>query len=189
MQDLAFKVVGVGSVGLRSLVLLLTDAHEQPLFLQIKEARKSVLAPYVPAGKSAFTHEGQRVVVGQRLMQASSDNFLGSSTGSFGRHFYLRQLRDMKISAELESFDLNLLSQYASLCGHVLARAHARGGGLAPQISGYLGKGDVFSNALVAYARDYAAQVHKDFTAFRDACRKGRLVAQTEADFKAELSV
>ncbi|MEQ1519628.1 MAG: DUF2252 family protein, partial [Usitatibacteraceae bacterium] len=171
------------------LVMLLTDAQEQPLFLQIKEAGKSVLAPYVPASKSAFRHEGERIVVGQRLMQAASDNFLGTSTGPSGRHFYLRQLRDMKISAEIESFDLNLLSQYAGLCGHVLARAHARGGGLAPQISGYIGKGDVFANALVAYARDYAVQVHRDFASFRTACREGQLVAQTEADFGADLSV
>lgn len=189
VQDLAFKVVGVGSVGTRCLVLLMTDAQENPLFLQIKEAVRSVLAPYVPAGKSAFKHEGQRVVVGQRLMQASSDLFLGTSTGPSGRHFYFRQLRDKKISAELDSFDLNLLRRYASLCGHVLARAHARAGGLAPQISGYIGKDNSLANALVIYARDYAAQVHRDFEAFRTACRKGRLIAQTEADFAADLSV
>ena len=122
-------------------------------------------------------------------MQAASDNFLGTSTGPSGRHFYLRQLRDMKISAEIASYDLNLLSQYASLCGHVLARAHARGGGQAPQISGYIGKGEVFAHALVAYARDYAAQVHRDFARFRTACRKGQLVAQTDADFGADLSI
>jgi len=189
IQDLAFKVVGVGSVGTRCLALLMTDAQEQPLFLQIKQAVRSVLAPYVPAGKTAYKHDGQRVVVGQRLMQASSDLFLGTSTGPSGRHFYFRQLRDMKISAEIEAFDLNLLRHYASLCGHVLARAHARAGGYAPQISAYLGKGDAFANALVLYARDYADQVYRDFEAFRTACRKGRLLAQTESDFGADISV
>jgi uncharacterized protein (DUF2252 family) len=189
IQDLAFKVVGVGSVGTRCLVLLMTDAQDQPLFLQIKEAMRSVLAPYVPTGKSTLKHQGERVVVGQRLMQASSDLFLGTSTGPSGRHFYFRQLRDMKISAEIESFDLNLLRRYAGLCGHVLARAHARAGGLAPQISGYLGKDDSFANALAAYARDYADQAHSDFESFRAACRTGRLIAQTESDFGADISV
>ena len=189
MQDLVFKVVGVGSVGTRCLVLLMTDAQDQPLFLQIKQAVKSVLAPYVPSGQSAFKHNGQRVVVGQRLMQASSDLFLGTSTGPFGRHFYFRQLRDMKISAEIESFDLNLLRQYASLCGRVLARAHARSGGHAPQISAYLGTGDAFADALTRYSNAYADQVHRDFAVFREACREGRLSAQTESDFNADLSV
>lgn len=189
LQDLAFKVVGVGSVGTRCLVLLMTDAQEQSLFLQVKQAVRSVLAPYVPAGRSEFKHEGQRVVAGQRLMQSSSDLFLGASTGPSGRHFYFRQLRDMKISAQIESFDLNLLRQYASLCGHVLARAHARAGGHAPQISAYLGKGDAFANALVIYARDYANQVQRDFDLFRAACRTGRLVAQTESDFVADISI
>lgn len=189
MQDLVFKVVGVGSVGTRCLVLLMTDAQDQPLFLQIKQAVKSVLAPYVPLGQSAFKHNGQRVVVGQRLMQASSDLFLGTSTGPFGRHFYFRQLRDMKISAQIESFDLNMLRQYASLCGRVLARAHARSGGNAPQISAYLGTGDAFATALTRYASAYADQVHRDFQVFRAACREGRLSAQTESDFGADLSV
>ncbi len=121
-------------------------------------------------------------------MQASSDLFLGTSTGPFGRHFYFRQLRDMKISAEIELFDLNLLRQYASLCGRVLARAHARSGGHAPQISAYLGTGDAFANALTRYASAYADQVHRDFNVFRAACREGRLSAQTESDFRADLS-
>lgn len=188
MQDLVFKAVGVGSVGTRCLVLLMTDAQDQPLFLQIKQAVKSVLAQYVPSGQSAFKHNGERVVAGQRLMQASSDLFLGTSTGPSGRHFYFRQLRDMKISAEIESFDLNLLRHYASLCGRVLARAHARAGGHAPQISAYLGTGDAFANALTRYARAYADQVHRDFDVFRAACREGRLTAQTESDFSADLS-
>lgn len=187
LQDLAFKVVGVGSVGTRCLVLLMTDAQDQPLFLQIKEAVPSVLAPFVPAGRSVFQHEGQRVVAGQRMMQSASDYFLGASTGPSGRHFYFRQLRDMKVSAEIDTFDENLLGRYASVCGHVLARAHARAGGLAPQISAYLGRGGPFAEAIVTYAKHYADQVQRDFDAFRAACRVGRLIAQTEADFGADI--
>jgi len=189
MQDLAFKVVGVGSVGTRCLVLLMTDDQDQPLFLQIKQAVKSVLAPYVPVGKSTFKHEGQRVVAGQRMMQATSDLFLGASTGPSGRYFYLRQLRDMKISAEVEMFDEFMLGRYALLCGRTLARAHARAGGYAPEISGYIGKGAQFAEALVKYANGYADQVQKDFEAFRAACRTGRLMARSEEDFVADFSV
>jgi uncharacterized protein (DUF2252 family) len=188
-QDMAFKVVGVGSVGTRCLILLMTDAKDKPLFLQLKEASKSVLAPYVPKAKSAYTHEGQRVVAGQRLMQAASDIFLGWAVGPFGRHFYVRQLRDMKISPEIENLDGPMLSGYAWLCGRMLARAHARAGGFAPEISGYIGSGQQFGKALVAYARDYADQVERDFATFRDACRSGRLTAQSEADFCADLAV
>ncbi len=175
MHDLAFKVVGVGSVGLRCLVLLLIDDQEQPLFLQIKEAVPSVLAPHVPAAPSPFAHQGQRVVAGQRLMQSSSDYFLGWSTGPSGRHFHLRQLRDMKISPDVEGFDAPLLEQYARLCGWALARAHARAGGLAPEIAAYLGRGESFADALTAYARGYAGVVERDFSRFRQACRSGRL--------------
>jgi hypothetical protein len=188
-QDMAFKVVGVGSVGTRCLILLMTDAKDKPLFLQLKEASKSVLAPYVPKAKSAYTHEGQRVVAGQRLMQAASDIFLGWAVGPFGRHFYVRQLRDMKISPEIENLDGSMLSGYAWLCGRMLARAHARAGGFAPEISGYIDSGQQFGKALVAYARDYADQVERDFATFRDACRSGRLTAQSEADFCADLAV
>jgi uncharacterized protein (DUF2252 family) len=189
LQDLAFKVVGVGSVGTRCLALLMTDDQDNPLFLQIKEALPSVLAPYVPAGKSAFRHEGQRVVAGQRKMQSASDIFLGTSTGPLGRHFYFRQLRDMKISADIETFDANLLTRYASLCGRALARAHARAGGFAAEISGYLGSGEQFSEALVKYSNQYADQIEDDFEKFRSACRSGRLIAQTEEDFDADISV
>lgn len=175
MHDLAFKVVGVGSVGLRCLVLLLVDDQEQPLFLQIKEAVPSELAPYVPTAPSPFAHQGQRVVVGQRLMQSSSDYFLGWSTGPGGRHFHLRQWRDMKISPDVEAFDAPLLAHYARLCGWALARAHARAGGLAPEIAAYLGRGDAFADALTVYAHGYADVVERDFRRFRQACRSGRL--------------
>lgn len=189
MQDAAFKVVGVGSVGTRCLVLLMIDAQNQPLFLQIKQAERSVLAPYVPAGKSAFKHEGQRVVAGQRLMQSVSDMFLGWATGPAGNHFYLRQLRDMKVSFEIEMLDEFLLGRYVWLCSHILARAHARAGGMAPQISGYLGSGSQFAEAMVDYANNYADQVELDFDTFRVACRTGRLTARTEADYAADFSV
>lgn len=187
MQDLAFKVVGVGSVGTRCLVLLLTDARNAPMMLQIKQANVSVLAAWVPKGAKAVKHQGERVVAGQRLMQASSDRFLAATTGPSGRHFYVRQLRDMKVSADVDAFDANLLAHYGSLCGQVLARAHGKSGGYAVQVSAYLGKGAAFTEALVDYADAYADQVERDFSAFRDACRTGRIMAQSEADFGADM--
>ncbi len=189
IQDMAFKVVGVGSVGTRCLVMLLIDHHEHPFFLQVKESRASVLAAYVPSGRSAYSHQGQRVVAGQRLMQASSDYFLGWAKGPSGRHFYIRQLRDMKTSAELESFDARQIAIYARLCGWVLARGHARAGGLAPEISGYLGDSGAFADAMVRYSGDYADQVERDFEKFRDACRRKKLIARTEQEFAADFSV
>ncbi|MBP5946369.1 MULTISPECIES: DUF2252 domain-containing protein [unclassified Pseudomonas] len=185
VQDLAFKVVGVGSVGMRCLVVLLTDDQQFPLFLQFKEARRSVLADYVKS-KSRVRHEGQRVVEGQRLMQAASDLFLGWTTGPNGRHFSVRQLRDMKISAELETFDAETFAAYGRVCGRALARAHAKASGLAAQISGYIGKGDALADALLKYAKSYTAQNESDFERFQIACRKGRLQARTEADFAAD---
>lgn len=190
IQDLAVKVVGVGSVGTRCLVLLMTDAQDQPLFLQIKQAVGSVLAPHVPpAAKSEIQHEGQRVVTGQRLMQSASDMFLGWTTGPAGNHFYFRQLRDMKVAVEIETFNAFVFGRYALLCCSILARAHARAGGMAQEISGYLGKGGQFAEAMVGYANNYANQVERDFAAFQSACRKGRLVARTEVDFRADFSV
>jgi len=189
MQDVAFKVVGVGSVGTRCGVVLLTDALDRPLFLQLKQAVPSVLAPYVPVGKSAYKHEGQRVVVGQRMMQSASDMFLGWLTGALGYHYYVRQLRDMKFSAEIEMFSEMLLGRYAWLCSDILARAHARASGLAPEISGYLGKGTQFAEAIVGYANNYADQVERDYKVFQEACRKGRLTARSDADFAADRSV
>ena len=121
-------------------------------------------------------------------MQAASDRFLGITTGPFGRHFYVRQLRDMKVSAEVETFDANLLARYGDLCGKVLARAHAKSGGFATQVSAYLGTSSTFAEALVAYANGYADQVERDYSFFRDACRSGRVTAQTEADFAADFS-
>ncbi|NVZ74247.1 DUF2252 domain-containing protein [Pseudomonas gingeri] len=184
-QDLAFKVVGVGSVGTRCLVALLTDTQERPLFLQFKEARRSVLADYV-RGKSRPRHNGQRVVEGQRLMQSASDLFLGWTTGPNGRHFYVRQLRDMKISAELETFDAETFAAYGRICGRALAQAHAKSSGQAALISGYIGKSETLAEALFKYAQTYATQNERDFEHFQQACRKGRLQARSEADFAAD---
>ncbi|MET8755955.1 DUF2252 domain-containing protein [Streptomyces sp. NPDC004667] len=152
--DVAQKVVGVGSVGTRCFVVLLAgrDAGD-PLFLQIKEAGPSVLEPH--AGASAHRHAGHRVVAGQRLMQAAADIFLGWATGPGGRHFYWRQLRDMKGSADVAAMDPVLMQEYAALCGRTLARAHARTGDRIA-IAGYLGTGDIFDRAVARFALAYA---------------------------------
>ena len=190
LQDIAFKVVGVGSVGTRCLVLLLTDHHGKPLFLQMKEASTSVVARYAKARSDDERpqHDGQRVVLGQRLMQAATDPFLGWATGPIGRTLYIRQLRDMKVSAELETFDSQAFREYAALCGWALARAHAKSGGHAPEISGYLGNSDRMAEVLVRYGRGYADRVEKDYEQFRAACRDGKLEARTDADMAADFA-
>jgi len=180
--DLAFKVVGVGSVGTRCLVALMEDDYEEPLFLQLKEARPSVLEPYTT--RSKHQHQGKRVVFGQRMMQAASDLFLGWTTGPTGRHFYVRQLRDMKISAALETFDLDTLSAYGETCAWTLARAHAKAGGRSAQIAGYLGKGTKFAESIARYAMAYADQVEADYEAFRGAVRAGKLPVETPEELR-----
>lgn len=186
-QDLAFKVVGVGSVGTRCLVLLMMDELGKPMFLQIKEARRSVIEQHFEA--ETLEHAGERVVRGQRVMQAASDIFLGWGTGPSGRHFYFRQLRDMKLSANIELFDVDVLEGYARLCGWILARAHAKASGKAIEISAYLGQGSQMAEALVAYSKDYADQVERDFDLFTQACRSGRLLARTDEDMAADFHV
>jgi len=179
-QDMAVKVVGVGSVGTRCFVDLYLAHDDDPLFLQVKEARRSVLEP--PRGKSRFANQGERVVVGQRLMQAASDIFLGWLRVPGGHDYYVRQLRDMKVSAEVETFTPRMLRQYATMCGWALARAHAKAGD-ATAIAGYLGKGGQIEDALSSYAKAYADQVERDFDAFRKAIRLGKLKVDTdEAD-------
>jgi len=150
-------------VGTRCFVVLLLADSDDPLLIQVKEARPSVLEPY--AGKSKYDHHGQRVVVGQRLMQSASDMFLGWMTGGDGTHYYLRQLRDMKFSVPLGALKAGGLAQYAVVCGWVLARAHAKGGDAAT-ISGYLGKKDVFDQALGQFALAYADQTAATTTAW-----------------------
>jgi len=170
--DLAMKVVGVGSVGTFCGIALFMDAEEGALFLQIKEARTSVLEPY--AGKSAYANNGQRVVEGQRLMQAASDIFLGWAHSANGKDIYLRQLRDAKISALIETFDEDVLRKYGQLCGWALARAHARSGDSA-MMAGYMGSGEVFDEAVCEFAFAYADQNRRDYRAFIQAIREGKI--------------
>jgi len=175
--DLAIKVVGVGSVGTMCLIALFLAAENDPIFLQIKEANASVLEPH--AGASAHANHGQRVVVGQRLMQSASDMFLGWGVGQNGRHFYVRQMRDMKTSAIIEDFDAADLRAYGRVCGWALARAHARSGDPA-KIAGYLGSSEVFDDAMCDFAVAYADQAQRDHRAFVRAVRQGRVNALVE---------
>jgi uncharacterized protein (DUF2252 family) len=177
LADVAMKVVGVGSVGTVCAVALFLAADNDPLFLQIKEARASVLEPY--AGKSVHANHGQRVVAGQRLMQSASDVFLGWTHGTSGRDVYIRQLRDMKMSAMIEDMDTPLLRQYGRMCAHALARAHARSGD-APRIAGYMGSGQTFDEAVGEFAVNYADQNQKDYRGFLKAIREGRIEATFE---------
>ena len=173
--DAALNVVGVGSVGTLCGVVLLMAGGTDPLFLQIKQARASVLEPH--AGASRHANHGQRVVVGQRIMQAASDVFLGWTEGDRGRHFYVRQLRDAKIKPTIEGLDVAALVAYARSCGHALARAHARSGRTAA-IAGYLGKRTVFDDAVVEFATAYADQTERDHAALVAAVRAGRVRAE-----------
>ena len=173
LLDVAFKVVGVGSVGTFCEVALFRDAQAAPLFLQIKEARASVLEPYV--GRSVFSTHGQRVVDGQHLMQAASDIFLGWTVGlEPGRDFYVRQLRDMKIPMPVNTEDPTDLAYFADACGWALARAHARTGDPA-MIAGYLGSSDAFDDAIVKFAKGYADQTESDYSALLKAIKGGRI--------------
>lgn len=175
--DLALKVVGVGSVGTVCGVMLMMAADNDPLFLQIKEARASVLEPY--AGRSEYANHGQRVIAGQRLMQAATDIFLGWAIGESGRHFYVRQLRDVKISAVIEGWDADTLAIYGRLCASALARAHARSGDAA-LIAGYMGSSTAFDDAICEFGVEYSDQNQRDYRAFVKAIREGRLDAIVE---------
>ncbi len=174
--DAARKVVGVGSVGTRAFIVLLQGRDAQdPLFLQIKEATASVLEPYV--GKSRYRQHGERVVQGQRMMQAASDIYLGWTKGlDVRRHFYWRQLRDMKGSALVETMTPVGLTFYARICGWTLARAHARSGDPVA-ISEYLGDSDAFDESITDFSQRYADQNELDFEEFTKAVRSGRLEA------------
>ena len=176
--DVARKVVGVGSVGTRAYIALLQgrDEHD-PLFLQVKEATASVLEDHLP--KSRYDQPGERVVQGQRLIQASSDIFLGwTKVAETGRFLYWRQLRDMKGSAVVESYRPPGLGLYGQLCGRTLARAHARSGDPVA-ISAYLGKKGRFDDAIVEFSARYADQNEKDFQALRAAVDSGRIEAMS----------
>ena len=174
--DFARKVVGVGSVGTRAWIALLEGRDgEDPLFLQIKEATSSVLEDHLP--KSRFRQPGERVVRGQRMMQAASDIFLGWTKGlEADRYYYWRQLRDMKGSAMIERLDPSTMGWYAQVCGWTLARAHARSGDPVA-IAAYLGSGDRFDRAMTDFADRYADQNERDYEAFAGAIEAGRLDA------------
>jgi hypothetical protein len=175
--DAAMKVVGVGSVGRRCWIALLMSASNDPLFLQLKEAVSSVMEPF--AGESVYAHHGQRVVVGQRLMQPASDAFLGWLTSDTGGHFYVRQLRDAKIKPLIETFDAAMLHLYAEACGWVLARAHSKGGEVAA-IAGYLGGKGQFDEAMGAFAVSYADQAERDHAALKAAVRNSKIAVHLE---------
>jgi uncharacterized protein (DUF2252 family) len=178
--DFARKVVGVGSVGTEAFILLLMgDRDDEPLFLQLKEAQESVLAPY--AGPSETKHQGERVVRGQLLTQAAADPFLGwtrglEADGAASRDYYVRQLRDMKGSMNVPAMDAGQLSYYGRLCGWALARGHARTG-RAAIISGYLGSGESFDHAIADFAVAYADQNQQDYQRLLDAVAAGRVQA------------
>jgi len=178
--DFARKVVGVGSVGTEAFILLLMgDRDDEPLFLQLKEAQESVLAPF--AGPSECEHEGERVVRGQRLTQAGTDPFLGwtkgiAADGVSSRDYYVRQLRDMKGSMNVPAMDPDQLNYYARLCGWALARGHARTG-RAALISGYLGTSEAFDHAIADFSVAYADQNERDYQNLTNAVAAGRVHA------------
>jgi hypothetical protein len=176
LMDAAIKVVGIGSVGTACWVFLFMAGDDDPLFLQIKEARRSVLEPF--AGASAFPNHGQRVVNGYRLMQPASDIFLGWSKGP-RRHFFVRQLRDIKISARVETFGRSEMELYATWCARALALSHSRAGS-SSMLSGYMGRSDTLDQAIAAFSMAYADQNEKDHAALARAVRKGKVKAVFE---------
>jgi uncharacterized protein (DUF2252 family) len=176
--DAAVKAVGVGSLGTVCGVVLLMAADNDPLFLQVREARRSVLEPY--AGPGEYLHQGQRVVGGQRLLQAATDLFLRWTDGESGRHYYVRQVRDAKVKPRVDAWDAETLEEFAGWCGGVLARAHARGGDPAV-LAGYLGQGEPFDRAVTDFAELYADQNDRDYQALREAVERGVVEAATEA--------
>ncbi len=174
--DMAHKIVGVGSVGLRAFIVLLQGRdQDDPLFLQVKEATASVLEDHLP--KSRYDHPGERVVQGQRMMQAASDIFLGWTKGHLAdRYLYWRQLRDMKMSALVETMVPAALTFYAEICGRTLARVHARSGDPVA-LAAYMGKKDRFDQSITEFSDRYADQNERDYQAFAKAIKSGRLAA------------
>jgi uncharacterized protein (DUF2252 family) len=177
LRDAAIKVVGVGSVGTFCFALLYMAGDGDPLFLQVKEARPSVLERY--AGASVFSNHGERIVNGYRLMQPASDMFLGWTRSKGGRDFFIRQLRDVKISAQVEIFGATEMALYAHWCGRALALSHARAGSAA-MLSGYMGKCDEFDEAIADFSMAYADQNEKDHAALARAVRSRKVKAEFE---------
>jgi uncharacterized protein (DUF2252 family) len=179
MVDVAVKIVGVGSVGTYCGIALFVSGNGDPLFLQFKEARQSVLEPY--AGRAMFSNHGERVVFGQRLMQASADVLLGWASGVSGRHFYIRQLRDAKVKPLVEVMNPLNMVEYSKPCGRALARAHKRSGD-AVMLSAYLGRSDAFEDAIADFAELYAEQNERDHEALVKGVRSGRIEARIESE-------
>jgi len=178
-MDIAAKVVGVGSVGTFCAIILMMASEQDPLFLQVKQAGPSVLEPY--AGKSLHANHGQRVVHGCRMMQSASDIFFGWTEGEHDRHFYIRQLKDMKIKPLVEVFTPTVMVLYAEICGWTLAHAHARSGEPV-KVSGYLGKSDVFDKAIADFSVAYADQSEQDHDVLMKAVRAGKLEVFVEEE-------
>lgn len=178
MHDFVMKVVGVGSVGTLCGICLLMSATGEPIFLQFKEARKSVLEEHVKI-KGKYKHQGERIVMGQKLMQSASDMFLGWTDGEGGRYFYIRQLRDAKVKPVLEIMKEENMTDYAKACGWALARAHARSGD--PSIlSGYIGDSNEFADAISKFSILYADQNESDYNKMTMAVKEGRIPIATE---------
>ncbi|WP_231632122.1 DUF2252 domain-containing protein [Flavobacterium sp. KJJ] len=178
LHDLAIKVVGVGSVGTLCGISLLMSATGEPIFLQFKEARKSVLEENVSA-KSKYTHQGERIVMGQKLMQSASDMFLGWTNDDHNKFFYIRQLRDAKVKPILEIMKARNMVDYAKACGWALARAHARTGDPS-ELSGYIGNSNEFANAISRFSMAYADQNEADYNKMLEAIKEGRLPVSAE---------
>jgi uncharacterized protein (DUF2252 family) len=178
IEDMARVVVGVGSVGTRCGAILLLAGERDPFFLQIKEAHASVLEAY--AGKSRYENHGQRVVVGQRMLQAASDVFLGWTRDDEGHDYYFRQLRDMKMKVDVVALPKEDWNEYIRICGWALARAHARTGDPA-KLAGYLGKSGRFDEAIEGFAAVYADQNERDYETFLKAIRAGKVPADANA--------
>jgi len=177
LEDFAWKIVGVGSVGTRCLIALFSGGEDDAIILQFKEGRKSVLER--AAGQSEFKNHGERIVIGQQLMQTISDIFLGWSKTRNGVDFYVRQLRDMKSSANIDNFNPRILTKYSMACGWALAKSHAKAG-RAPEITGYIGKTDAFAGAVTEFALSYADRTEKDFELLQAAEKSGRITANHE---------
>jgi uncharacterized protein (DUF2252 family) len=180
VEQVARKVVGVGSVGTRDWIVLMHSGVGEPLVLQAKEAQQSVLTDY--CGRSPYSNQGERVVVGQHLMQAESDIFLGwthtHAPDGQDRDFYMRQLKDWKYSAPIDGMGPKGMTAYGRTCGWTLARAHARAGDRVA-IAAYLGSSDTFDQAIADFAETYADQNERDYNEFTDAVKKGRAEAVT----------
>jgi uncharacterized protein (DUF2252 family) len=177
ITDGAFKVGGIGSVGTRCLIFLLEgNVKDEALILQLKESNQSVLEPYVE--KKNYLNHAQRVVIGQKLIQANSDIFLGWHESALTKTpYYWRQLKDMKGSFDLASLNANEMETYLRVCSICLARAHARTGNAAA-IAGYIGKNDAFVDAVTDFAKAYADQTERDYAALKEAVKTGRIEAK-----------